>query len=201
MLYPNPESNCFILHIPHDSRNVCLRPPGRNLGTFPVHFTQYGKARKLKRNFFFLILKIDHFQQFVHFFYSANSFGKSFFFRLFLLLVARRDWSAVRVWSAAAAAVVVSKGKQASIPLVLCGLFFVSPLFFFFFFFVLRQYYCCSSSKVLRTDSCKTDLYRLRRSFVEGEFFFRKISRLLFASFDPFQSARCVGLAHFRPRV
>ena len=190
MLYPNPESNCFILHIPHDSRNVCLRPPGRNLGTFPVHFTQYGKARKLKRNFFFLILKIDHFQQFVHFFYSANSFGKSFFFRLFLLLVARRDWSAVRVWSAAAAAVVVSKGKQASIPLVLCGLFFV-----------LRQYYCCSSSKVLRTDSCKTDLYRLRRSFVEGEFFFRKISRLLFASFDPFQSARCVGLAHFRPRV
>ena len=140
MLYPNPESNCFILHIPHDSRNVCLRPPGRNLGTFPVHFTQYGKARKLKRNFFFLILKIDHFQQFVHFFYSANSFGKSFFFRLFLLLVARRDWSAVRVWSAAAAAVVVSKGKQASIPLVLCGLFFVSPLFFFFFFFFFLSF-------------------------------------------------------------
>lgn len=29
-------SNCFILHILHDSRNACLRPAGRNLGTFFV---------------------------------------------------------------------------------------------------------------------------------------------------------------------
>ena len=82
------------------------------------------------RNFFFLILKIDHFQQFVHF-YSANSFGKSFFSRLFLFARGPEGLECCESLECCCCVVVVSKGKQASDPLVLCGLFFCQPTFFF----------------------------------------------------------------------
>ena len=98
------------------------------------------------RNFFFLILKIDHFQQFVHF-YSANSFGKSFLSRLFLFARGPEGLECCESLECCCCVVVVSKGKQASSSPRSLWAFFVSPLFFFFVFA------CCSSSKVLRTDS------------------------------------------------
>lgn len=123
------------------------------------------------RNFFFLILKIDHFQQFVHF-YSANSFGKSFFSRLFLFARGPEGLECCESLECCCCVVVVSKGKQASDPLVLCGLFFCQPTFFFF---CLRLLFLLQGSQNWqlknRSISIKGDrLLRVSFSFVKKIF-------------------------------